>query len=77
MQSEVFAPAHTRRPRRQVDHHAITAFGHVLVIGVWLECQLTNSLRADRRPRGRGMQKLPLVHQIQTTTTPNQTGEEG
>jgi hypothetical protein len=51
MQRQDSAQAHTRRPRRQVDRHAITAFGHLLVIGVWLECQLTNSLRGEFRSR--------------------------
>jgi hypothetical protein len=69
MPREVSAPANTQRPRRQVDRHAITAFSHLLVIGVWLECQLTNSLRAERRSRGQGMQRLPVIRQIQTTRT--------
>jgi hypothetical protein len=76
MQCEVSAPAHTRRPRRQADRHAINAFGHVLVIGVWLECRLTSSLRADCRFRGQGMQRLPVVNQIQTNSTSNTTGED-
>ena len=76
MHSDASAPAHTRRTRRHVDRHAITTFGHFLVIGVWLECQLTHSLRAECRVRGQAMQRLPVVRQIRTNSTSNQTGEE-
>jgi hypothetical protein len=76
MQRQDSARAYTRRPSRHLDRHAITAFGHLLVIGVWLERQLTNSLRAEIRFPRRRTQKQMVVHRIQTNDMSTQTGEE-
>lgn len=88
MQRQDSAQAHTRRPRRQVDRHAITAFGHLLVIGVWLECQLTNSLRGEfRSPKTEDVEaarRSPDLNQERRSSSPDlnqehcqtQTGEE-
>jgi hypothetical protein len=76
MQLQDSAQAYTRRPRRHVDRHAITAVSHLLVVGVWLERQLTNSFRGENRFPSRRTQKQIVVHRIQTKNMSTQTGEE-
>jgi hypothetical protein len=34
-----------RGPRSEIDRHAIGVFGHLLLAGVWLECQFKNAPR--------------------------------
>jgi hypothetical protein len=76
MQRQDSVRAYTRRPRRHVDRHAISAVSHLLVVGVWLERQLTNSLWEDIGFPRRRTQKQIVVHRIQTNNMLTETGEE-
>ena len=76
MQRQDSVRAYTRRPRRHVDRHAISAVSHLLVVGVWLERQLTNSLWEDIGFPRRRTQKQIVVHRIQTNNMLTETEEK-
>jgi hypothetical protein len=75
MQREDAAHGPNGRTRRQIDRHAITLVGHLLVTGVWLERRLTTSLRVSGRPERR-TQRPPDPRQIQRNSTSSPTGNE-
>jgi hypothetical protein len=76
MPREDAAQAHTRCPRRQVDRHAITLIGHLLVTGVLLERRLTASMRVGGRVSERRTPRPLGAREIQRKSMSSQPGNE-
>jgi hypothetical protein len=74
MQREVVPQAHTRCPRRRVDHHAITLVGHLLVNGALLERRLSTSMRVGAKLSERRTPRL--VREVQRNSMSSQPGNE-
>jgi hypothetical protein len=76
MQPEGVAPAHARRPRRQVDRHAISLVGHLLVTGALLERRLSTSMRVAGRSSERRAPLPTDAQKIQKNSMSSQPGNE-